>query len=53
MLATAGSYNQRWAAWTKRGSGVSIARGGIPGQKPGLWHVCTEAAKAKEEIQLL
>lgn len=53
MLAGAGSYNQCWAVWTKRGSSVSIAKGGIPGQKPGLEYACTAAAEAKEEIQLL
>ncbi|EDL18430.1 mCG146206, partial [Mus musculus] len=52
-LAVAGSYNQRWAVWTKRGSSVSTAKGGIPGLQPGLEHACTEAAEAKEEIQLL
>lgn len=45
----AGSYNQHGAAGTKRGSSVSTARGGFPGQKPAQGHVCTEAAEAKEE----
>lgn len=41
MVATAESFNQPWAGGTKGGNGVPRSQGGILGQKPKLWRVCT------------
>lgn len=41
MVATTESFDQPWAGGTKGGSGVPRSQGGILGQKPKLWRVCT------------